>query len=502
MFDFSAIADGFALLFTDWTTWSLVIPGLIIGLVFGVIPGLQTSMAMAMFLPITFALDFLTAILFLTAIFTGGMFGGGITALLMNIPGTSSAVATTFDGYPMTLKGLHNEALGLALGASCIGCILGYTVLMLLIQPLTGVVLSLGPTEMFVIILWGLTLIATLGEGYVIRSLLIGVAGLLVGTIGMSATGVIRGTFGSPYLLDGVAIIPAMIGMFAASELFGLPKAAAISGSQHTKAIDLRGVVRGLGQSRGRMGTIIRGSLIGTIVGAVPGVGSSVANLVSYGSAKRRSKDPGSFGKGNPDGLAASESANSSSEGGGMVSLFALGIPGGAGTAVLLAAFSIHNVTGGPRFMAEKADVIYAIILANIAQAILLLIVGLLLLPLLATIVRVPRTVLGPSVLVMATFGCFGITGDLTGPTTLLVFSAVGFVLRKYRYSVAAAVIGMLLGGMAESELLRSYQISGGQFSYILGRPITLALLAMLVGSLLLPYWLARIKARASMAAS
>ena len=393
----------------------------------------------------------------------------------------------------MTRKGLHNEALGASLGASCIGAFIGYTILMLLIKPLTGIVLKLGPTEMFVIILWGLTLIATLSGGYMVRSLLIGVAGLLVGTIGMSTTGVIRGTFGSPYLLYGVAIIPAMIGMFAASELFSLPKVKPAA-QKDLQAISLGGVMRGVRVSLTMPGTIIRGGVMGTVIGAVPGIGSSVANLVSYGSARRRSKDPDSFGKGNPQGVVASEAANSSSEGGGMVSLFALGLPGGAGTAVLLAAFSVHNVTGGPRFMAEQADVIYAIILANIGQAILLLFVGLGLLPLLASIVRVPRSILGPSVLVMATFGCFGITGDIVGPATLLVFSAIGWVLRKHHYSVAAAVIGMLLGGMAESELLRSFQISGGNFSYLWGRPITLALVVLLIASLLAPLFLSRLK--------
>ncbi|MFW8564779.1 tripartite tricarboxylate transporter permease [Orrella sp. 11846] len=486
MFDFASIFDGLSLLTDSWHPWSLVIPGLIIGLVMGVIPGMQTSMAMAIFLPLTFTLDFLTAILFLTAIFTGGMFGGGITAILMNIPGTSSAVATTFDGYPMTKKGLHNEALGISLVASCIGAFIGYLILMLLIQPLTGIVLGLGPTEMFVVILWGMTLIATLSGDYMLRSLMIGVVGLLVGTIGMSATGVIRGTFDNPHLLDGVAIIPAMIGMFAASELFSVPKEDAGADKQF-KLVNIRAVMRGGLQALKMPGLIIRGSLFGTLIGAIPGIGSSVANLVSYGDAKRRSQDPDSFGQGNPAGVAASESANSSSEGGGMVSLFALGIPGGAGTAILLAAFSVHNVTGGPRFMAEHADVIYAIIIANLAQALLLLVVGVFLLPMMASIVRVPRSVLGPSVIVLATFGSYGITGDMVGPITLVIFSAIGWVLRKYHYSVAAAVIGMLLGGMAESELLRSVQISGAKFSFLLGRPITLSLLGLLVLSVIWP---------------
>lgn len=497
MIDFSALTDALNLLGSSWQPWLVVIPGLIIGLVFGCIPGLQTSMAMAIFLPATLTMDFLTAMLFLTSVFTGGQFGGGISAILMNIPGTSSAVATTFDGFPMARQGRHNEALGVALIASTVGTVFGYTLLLLLIQPLSMAVLKLGPTEMFVVILWGLTLMATLKGKHMSRSLLAGVVGLLIGTLGMSPNGVIRGTLGSPYLIDGVPLIPAMIGMFAASELFSLVgKNYLIEDASVGRGVSFKKIFNGIRLGVASPLILIRGGIIGTIIGAIPGVGSSVANLVSYAETRRASDNPDSFGKGNPQGVAASESANSSSEGGSMVSLFALGIPGGGGTAVLLAAFSMHNITGGPRFLREQADVVYAVILANLAQGALLLIVGLLMIRVLASIVKLPLRYLIPMVFVMATFGAFGLTGNMAGPMTVLVFALLGWALRRYDYSIPAAVIGLLLGSMAEGELLRSVQISGGHFEYLLGRPIALVLVALLILSLFLPKVISEFKRR------
>lgn len=496
MIDLAALGDAFGLLFGSFQPWMVVIPGLIIGLLFGSVPGLQTSMAMAVFLPATLGMDFLSAMLFLTAIFTGGMFGGGVSAILMNIPGTSSAVATTFDGFPMARAGKPSEALGIALGASTIGTAFGYLALLLLIQPLASVVLRLGPTEMFVVILWGLTLIAALRGKYMGRSILAGIIGLLIGTIGMSPNGVIRGTLGSPYLLDGVPVIPAMIGMFAASELFSIARGGYLVKKNEKGSISLKRILSGIGEALRMPITVLRGSTYGVLIGAIPGVGSSVANLVSYGDARRRAGNPDSFGKGDARGIAASESANSSSEGGGMVALFALGIPGGAGTAILLAAFSMHNITGGPRFLRDQTDIVYAVILANIAQALLLLVVGIFLMHLMSSVVKVPLRILVPSVLVLATFGAFGLTGTMAGPITLLVFAIIGWLLRKYQYSVAAAVIGLLLGRTAEGELLRSFQISGGNLEYVLTRPITLGLFALLMMSLFLPMLISRLKQR------
>ncbi|WP_409522541.1 tripartite tricarboxylate transporter permease [Nitrincola sp. MINF-07-Sa-05] len=484
MIDLAASADALSLLSSSLTPWLIVIPGIIIGLIFGATPGLQISMAMAIFLPMTLHMDFMQAMLFLTAIFTGGSFGSGIPAILMNIPGTSSAIATAFDGYPMARKGLHNQALGIALASSVFGVLVGYLILFMLIQPISLMVLKLGPSEMFMVILWGMTLIASLRGEHMLKGLIAGFAGLLIGTIGFNEIGMARGTLGSFYLFDGIPVIPAMMGMFAASELFRLANKQYIVESDASRKVDLGKIIKGFKMAFASPLVMLRGCLIGVFVGAVPGVGSSVSNLLSYVETKRRDADPDSFGKGNPKGIVASESANSTSEAGSMATLLALGIPGGGATAVMLAAFAMHNITGGPQFIREQTDIVYAIIFANFAQVFFLMILGILLIPLLANIIKVPMRYLIPSVLVLAVFGSFGLTGNFVGPFTVLAFAIIGWLMRRYGYSVPAAVIGILLGAMAEKTLLHSYQISGGDISYILERPVTLIILFLLLISL------------------
>ncbi len=484
MIDIVAVEQALLLLSSDLIPWLIVIPGILIGLVFGAIPGLQISMAMAIFLPMTLYMDFMQAMLFLTAIFTGGSFGSGVPAILMNIPGTSSAIATAFDGYPMARRGEHNQALGIALGASAFGVLIGYLILFALIKPISGLVLKLGPAELFAVILWGMTLIASLSGAHMLKGLIAGFVGLLIGTIGFSDTGILRGTLGNEYLLDGVPVIPAMMGMFAASELLRLVNTPYLVDSESARKVNIKLILKGFLQAFRHPIVLIRGSIIGVFVGAVPGVGSSVSNLLSYVETKRRDKNPQSFGKGNPKGVIASESANSTSEAGSMATLLALGIPGGGATAVMLAAFAMHNITGGPQFIREETNIVYAIIFANFGQVILLMGLALIFLPMLASVVKVPMKYLIPSVLALAVFGSFGLTGNISGPITVLVFAIIGWIFRRYNYSVPAAVIGILLGSMAENSLLHSYQISGGNLAYLLERPITLAILALLMLSL------------------
>ena len=305
-----------------------------------------------------------------------------------------------------------------------------------------------------------------------------------MGTIGYSEAGVTRGTFGSPYLLDGVPVIPAMIGMFAASELFRLAGKDYLVEESAARTVSIRHILAGFRGAVSKPWIVMRGSLIGVLIGAVPGVGSSIANLLSYMATRRGSAEPESFGRGNPAGVMASESANSTSEAGSMATLLALGIPGGGATAVMLAAFAMHNITGGPQFIREQTDVVYAIIIANFGQAFLLIALGLAFIPLLANVVKVPMNYLVPSVLSLAVFGAFGLTGDLSGPMTVLVFALAGWIFRRHGYSVPAAVIGILLGGMAEDAVVYSWQISGGQWSYLLERPIALVLLGLIAISL------------------
>jgi len=489
MIDFNALSAAIDLMLSSWQAWLVVIPGLLIGMVFGAIPGLSVPVAMAIFLPVTAYLDFLPAILFLTAIFTGGGFGGSIPAILLNVPGTASAVATAFDGYPMAQRGLHSRALGLALTASTFGTALGYLLLMLFVNSMAEAVLTLGPAEMFLIAAWGLTLIAALGGDEFSKGLVGGLMGVLIGTIGMSASGQIRGTLGSVDLIDGIATVPALIGLFAASEMFRLLGQRYVVTDAEKRRMSLSEILRGARQTFSYPYVLFRGSFIGVLIGTVPGVGSAVANLVSYSSTRRSAKDPERFGQGEPRGVIAAESANSSSEGGSMAALLALGIPGGAATAVMLGAFAMHNVTGGSRFMSENMNLVYGIILGNFVQVILLFVIGIGFVFVASSVVRVPLTYLIPSVFALSILGAFSLTGNMVGPVTVVVFALIGWQMRKYGYPVAAMVIGLLLGRMAEGELIRSIQISGGDPSYLLQRPIALVIMMLLLISSALPFF-------------
>lgn len=487
MVDLNAVAGAFALLFSDASIWLFILAGLFIGLVAGAIAGVSNTMAMAVCLPLTLYMDFLPAVMFLTAIFTGGGYGGGITSILMGIPGTPSAVATTFDGHPMARKGLHNEALGIALVSSILGVLIGYIILFVLVAPLGNWVIKLGPAEMLMVALWGLTMISVLGGRHLGRGLMAGVFGLLLGTVGMNTSGYLRGDMGIAFLLDGIPVVPAMIGMFVASQLFTLVGANFLVQDEGLRRADYWRVLSGFTLALRHPLQLLRSTIIGVLIGAVPGVGSSIGNLIAYAQAKRSDPDGESYGKGNPKGIVAAEAANSSSEGGSMVTMLALGVPGGGGTAMLLAAFAMHNVTGGPQFIASNMDIVYMIVFGNFAQALLLLFVGLAFLSVAGNIVRVPLAVLIPSVLVLAVLGSFAVTGDWAGSIVFFAFAILGWMMKRYDYPVAACVVALLLGRMVESEMIRTWQISGGEASYLLERPVALLFLALLVLSLLQP---------------
>lgn len=483
MTDFAAILDGFWMILSSPTAWLVVPIGLFIGLIFGAIPGLSVPIAMAVFLPLTMNMDFLAAILFLTAIFTGGGFGCAIPAILLNVPGTSAAVATCFDGYPMAQQGQHNRALGIALAASTFGTAVGYAMLIVILEPLSGLVLRMGPPELFLIALTGILLIGILSEGWFWRAMIAGGIGVLLALIGMSSAGVERGTFGSIYLLDGVDVNAAIIGIFAASELFRMIRNDYIVKDEGARHVSIREIMAGFLYIRHTKRTVASGSLIGAGLGIIPGMGSSIANLVSYSLAKRFSNDPASYGKGNPNGLAAAESANSSSEGGSMVGLLALGIPSSAATAIMLSAFAMHNITGGPRFISDNKDVVYAIIAGNLIQALMLVVIGIAFIRMAVYLVRVPLAYLLPPIVICTVLGSYALTMSLNGPVTLFVFSVLGVVMKRYGYSVVAVVIGLLLGSMMEGNLVRTWQLGRSSLMPLIERPLSLTIIALVVAT-------------------
>jgi len=272
-----------------------------------------------------------------------------------------------------------------------------------------------------------------------------------------------------------------------ASQLFQTVGNEYIITEADNRTISFRRILAGIRETFRYPATLIKGSLVGVFIGIIPGVGASVSNLVSYADARRSDPDPDSFGKGNPKGVVASESANSSSEGGSMTTLLALGIPGGNATALLLSAFAMHNIIGGPRFIAEQRDLVYAIIIGNLAQAALLIVVGIPFVYAASRIVRVPMRFLIPSVMSVAIFGSYALTGNASGPVALLFFAILGWLMARFDFPVVATVIGLMLGDLVESELIRTYQISGGDLTYLFERPVAIVFLLLLLASLATP---------------
>lgn len=375
MIDIHALIAAIHLLGASWQPWLVVVPGILIGLLIHAVPGLTTSMALAICLPLIPYMDFLQALIFMTAMYAGALFGVAIPAILLNVPGSAAAVGTTFDGFPMAQAGRHNEALGLALASSCCGQMVAYLLLLVLAQPIAAFAIRLGPPEILVVALWGMTLIARLRGRHLARGLLAGVFGLLLGTVGLSVRGAARGTFGFDLLLDGIPIVPAIVGLFAAAELFNLVDRDYIVTDLTRRRAEAGRILAGMRDTFRYPGTLLRGALLGTGIGILPG-GHAIANLLSYSEAKRAAKDPERFGTGDPRGIIAAELANASSEGGSMATLLALGIPTGGATAVMLVAFSMHNITGGPAFMRDHADLVYAVILSSLFQVVVLAVVG------------------------------------------------------------------------------------------------------------------------------
>jgi putative tricarboxylic transport membrane protein len=487
MIDMTALAAALHLLSSSWQPWMVVIPGILIGLTVHAVPGLTTSMALAICLPLIPYMDFLQALIFMTAMYAGALFGVALPAILLNVPGSASAVGTTFDGFPMARAGKHNEALGLALAASCTGQLIAYLILLFMAGPIAAFALKLGPPEMLVLSLWGLTLIARLRGGHFSRGLLAGLFGLLLGTVGISARGDARGTMGFDLLLDGVPMVPAIVGLFAAAELFNLVGKDYIVEDTTLRKVHAGRILKGVAETFRHPLVLLRGALLGTGVGILPG-GHAIANLLSYSEAKRAAKDPSSFGKGDPRGIIAAESANASSEGGSMATLLALGIPTGGATAVMLVAFSMHNITGGPSFMRDHADIVYAVILSSLAQVAILAVVGFGFTFVAGFVVKAPLRFLAPTVLALAAIGSYALAQNIAGPITLAVFAVIGWLMQRFDFPVAATVVGLLLGRLTEGALLRTYQLSGGHLGFLLTRPIAMGILVLLVASLALPY--------------
>lgn len=469
----------------------LIIVGVTIGMVGGGLPGISATVTLALSLPFAFTLPPVESLIILGAIYMSAEYGGSISAILINTPGTPAAVCTGIDGYPMARQGRAKEALQVAILASSIGGVIGALILIFFTPVLADLALKFGSPELFWLAIAGLAMVANLTADDFIKGVIATLIGLTISTIGFDlASGYPRFSFGIPYLAAGISLLPALIGFFALTEMFvtilkmqggGEPVA-----SKPSRFID---VVR---YFFARPLLVLQSSFIGTAIGILPGAGASIASFVSYAEAKRFAKEPDELGKGNPEGIIASETANNAMVGGSLIPLLSFGIPGSGSAAVLFGAITLHGLVPGPRLFTEYGDTIFSFMVGFLPICLAMLIVGTIASPLLASVLRTRMAFIVPSVLFLVLIGTYSFGGTLLDTLVAGVTGLLGLFLITRQVKLPPIVLGLLLGPMIEESFRRSVQlgeIDGSIWLMFFGRPISVVLILMTAGIILSAIW-------------
>ena len=478
-----ALFQGLLLLLNPVSLIYLVL-GVLLFLIFGAMPGLGGPVAFAILIPLTYTMDPISAFALLVGGHSAVMFGGSISAILINTPGTGQNVATTFDGYPLTQQGRAGEALGASATSSAMGSVVGAFFLAGMIPILRKVVLLFGPPELFLICIFGLTTIAAVSKGSFLKGLVAGVLGLLLSFVGFEpVSGDLRYTFGTLYLWDGIDLIPMIVGLFAIGEVIHL---STVGGAIAKKKIPEAavGVLKGVKAVFKHWFLMIRCAIIGTIIGIIPGAGGAVANVVAYGHAVSTSKHPEKFGTGIIEGVIAPETANDAKDGGALIPTVAFGIPGSETMAILLGAFLIQGLQPGPEMLTKHLPFLFSLVWMIVLGGILGAIVGLSVARRLTRLTMVPFSLLAPFIIAVALLGSFSSRGLLNDVFLTVIFGFFGYGMKKYGYPRAPVVIGLVLGHIVEKNFHLSLQLFGW---YFLLRPLTLVLLVMLAMVTTLP---------------
>ena len=466
----------------------LILLMVLFGMFMGIMPGLGGVITLSLLIPLTFGMDNLVAFMLLAAALGATNFGGSISAILINTPGSSVNAATLLDGYPMSRQGRASEALGAAAAASALGAIFGLVILTLTIPVMLEILLLFSQVEIFWLGIWGLTIIAMIVRQSVLSGLISAAFGFLFAMHGLNGlTASPRWTYGYTPLLDGFKLIPALIGLFAVAEMINLvsegrtiagKEIAEVSGDQWS----------GIRDVFANKGVFFRSSIIGVLIGMVPGVGGSAANYIAYFQAVQTAADPDSFGTGDVRGVIASEASNDAKDGGGFLPTLAFGIPGSASMAVMLGAFSFHGIVPGPRFFENNLDIVMVIILSLLLANVLTSVVGLALAKQLARVTRIDIHVLAPIVLVFAFFGSYALYNSTFDLVITLLFGVLGFVMLKVNMSRIPMILALVLAPIVEENFFRSLQISGGDYAVFVRSPLSILLILLVVVSLFLPY--------------
>jgi putative tricarboxylic transport membrane protein len=478
---FDNLLLGFAVAVSPMNLVYLVI-GVFVGMVVGIIPGFGPAAALAVLLPITIGMERGGAVIMLAAIYYGAQYGGTITSILLNTPGESSSVASTFDGYPLAQQGRAGPALVMQAVASFVGGTLGVVLITLLALPFSQLARNFGPPEFFLLVVMGLsTLIVMLGGNWRL-GLISALIGFALGTVGVDLeTGNSRFTFGSAELIGGIDFIPVAIGLFGLGELFyAFYSGLHLSGTGGI--VQLQQEKRFWPDWRDYVETrwaLARGSILGFVVGVLPGAGATVASLMSYSVEKSVSATPEKFGKGAMAGLVGPESANNAASSGAMVPLLTLGIPGSASTAVLLAAFILWGLTPGPLLMAQKPEFAWGLIASMYLGNMALLALNIFAIPLFVQMIKLPYRILAPAVILICTLGTYSVNGSIVETSFMFAAGIAGFFMKVYGYSPAALVLALVLGPLAEQSLRQSLTISQGSLAIFVERPVSLAIVCL-----------------------
>lgn len=482
---FENIADAFVL-FLNWDNILAVFAGVLIGTITGAIPGMTTPMGVALVLPFTFSLNPVTGILLLLGVYKGGLYGGSITAILIKAPGTPAAACTVLDGFPLSQKGQARKALDIALFASVFADFMSNLALILLAGFLASFALKFGPPEFFTLIIFALTIIAGVSGDRLAMGVVSACLGLILATVGLDVVyGTERFVFNEYELMAGLNFIPVLIGLFALPEILNHFTKPVLGDLEHNQ---LKGEAGTFADFKRCFKSIFRGSLFGVILGAIPGIGGAPAAFLSYSEAKRTSKNPENFGKGEIEGVAAAEAGNNGVAGATMIPLLALGVPGDVITAVILGAFMIHGLTPGPIMFQNNIDMIYAIFIGIMLSSLYLFIIGKLSIKYISKISDVPNRVLYPVVLVLCAYGAYAVNNNLFDILVMLLMGLVGFTMLRLNIPTAPFLIAFVLGPLLEDNFRQSLLLSHGEIDIFVRSPIcivfwclTFITLAMLI---------------------
>jgi len=468
----------------------------LIGVVVGALPGLSSPMAVALLLPFTITLDPVPAIGMMAALYCAGTFGGSITAILINAPGAPPAVATALDGYPMAKRGEAGRALGIATFSSVFGGVFSLIVFIFAAPFLASVALQFRPPEYFALAIFALSMLASISGKSSLRNLISGAFGVLLGTVGIHlTTGVERFTFGSYELTDGISFIPVLIGLFAFGELLNQSQSLQV----HYERVRARVMkLPSRDDLRRIRWTVLRSSALGTFIGILPAEGATIAAIMGYNEAKRWSKNKEQFGTGCPEGIAGPEAANNAATGGAMVPTLALGIPGSATTALILAALIMHGFRPGPHLVRETPEFIYAIFGAMLIANFMFLGIGLVGVKLFSQITLIPRTILWPAVFVFAMIGAYAGAASIFDVWVMIVSGLVGFIMLRHSFGLAPLVMGLILGQLVEETFSQSMIMYDNQFLRLFESPIVVGFFIMTACSLLWPFFGPVVKAAVS----